>query len=101
MKNWLILSFLLTYISSSAQIKVPRDTSFTLHGTYIKEKKYRPYIKIANPDLQKNITVKKDIVYSNLNGRELLLDVYYPKKAKAHKKFPEDGVRAINRRWRQ
>lgn len=88
MKNWLILSFLLTYISSSAQIKVPRDTSFTLHGTYIKEKKYRPYIKIANPDLQKNVTVKKDIVYSNLNGRELLLDVFYPKKTKAHKKFP-------------
>jgi len=89
MKKFSFLLFLaFSFSGAFAQVKVPRDTSFTLHGTYLKEKKYRPYIEIANPDLQKNVTVKKDIVYSNLNGRELVLDVYYPKKNKADKKFP-------------
>nr|WP_294897012.1 alpha/beta hydrolase [uncultured Pedobacter sp.] len=90
MKYFSVLIAVLLFFgtSVSAQVNVPRDTSFTLHSAYLKEKKYRPYIEIANPDLQKNVTVKKNIVYSNLNGRELLLDVYYPSKTENRKNFP-------------
>lgn len=88
MKKWLIFGSLFIYFSSFSQVKVPRDTSFTLYGTYLKEKKYRPYIEIANPDLQKNVSIKRDIVYSDLNGRALILDVYYPAKTNDHQNFP-------------
>jgi pectinesterase len=57
----------------------PRDTSFGIWTTYLKEKKYRPYIKIAEPDTTAGIVIKKDIVFWNNKGRELLLDIYYPK----------------------
>ncbi|RKD17147.1 esterase [Pelobium manganitolerans] len=72
--------------AANAQVQVPRDTSFTLYGTYIKEKKYRPYIRIAEPELKTGVLVKKDLVYSDLNGRKLLVDVYCPQNRK--QKYP-------------
>lgn len=84
----IIISSLFYVNQVVAQTPIPRDTSFTLNGTYIKEKKYRPYIQIANPGLPENVTLKKDVVYSKLNGRELLLDVYYPAKTKSNNCYP-------------
>jgi len=55
-----------------------RDTSFGIWTSYLKEKKHRPYIKIAWPDSTANVTIEKNIVYRDSNERELLLDIYYP-----------------------
>jgi pectinesterase len=77
---------LLISISNFAQYKIPRDTSFTLNGTFLKEQKKRPYITVASPQLKKNVLLKRDIVYRIVNERQLPLDVYYPKNI--HKQKP-------------
>jgi len=69
----------------TGQMPVPRDTSFTINGTFIKEKKARPYIEIAQPVESKNSTSRKDLVYEEIGERKLLLDVFYPKKTKKKK----------------
>ena len=83
-----IIAILLLFISaiSFAQKNiVPRDTTFTLNGTFIKEQKKRPYIIIASPKPNDNVLVKKDIVFKTIKERELLLDVYYSKHTNKHK----------------
>lgn len=77
--------FVLLLVSFIAEAQVKRDTSFTLYGTYLKEKKARPYIEIANPPIPASVKTKKDIVYRKIGDRELLLDVFYPAKTKKRK----------------
>lgn len=58
---------------------IPRDTSFTVQATYLKEKKYRPYIKIVEPKLPDGVSAYENVVYSTpYEGRKLLLNVYRP-----------------------
>jgi pectinesterase len=63
--------------------QVPRDTSFTVHSAFLKERKKFPYIKIIKPlDFDSN-RMKKDIVYSSfektIHGhRKLHLDLFKP-----------------------
>lgn len=58
---------------------VPRDTSFTVHSTYHKEVKNRPYIKIAEPNYADSIIWLENITYLKLNkDRELKLNIYRP-----------------------
>ena len=57
---------------------VPRDTSFTLNATFVKEQKKRPYIKVAAPEPNATIIISKDIVFRTIGERQLLLDIYYP-----------------------
>lgn len=75
-----LLSCLLCYFVfiADAQIQVPRDTSFTLHGTYLKERKYRPYIRIAEPKVDTRIQTKLNLVYDYIGERPLFLDAFYP-----------------------
>jgi len=79
----LLMIVLLAGFNTQAQLK--RDTSFTLYGTYLKEKKARPYIEIANPVMPPSVKVQKDIVYRKIGDRHLLLDVFYPAKTKKRK----------------
>ncbi len=72
---------------ANAQTQIPRDTSFTLHSTYLKERKYRPYISIAEPQLAQPILSKLDVVYEVLGNRKLHLDAFYP-QGKSRKKHP-------------
>lgn len=65
---------------ATAQQKPERDTSFAVYSTYIKTKKKYPDITIANPPTPKSIKIKKDIVFSDIDGRKLMLDVFAPKK---------------------
>ncbi len=44
------------------EASIPRDTSFTVYSTFIKEQKKFPFIRIANPPVSKNITAVKNIV---------------------------------------
>ena len=83
LKCFSILIVLLGTLSLKGQVK--RDTSFTVYGTYLKEKKARPYIVIAGPGLPPDVKVKKDIVYKDIKGRKLLLDIFYPAKIKKRK----------------
>jgi len=78
-----LLIFLILPIAICAQpTSVPRDTSFAIYGTYIKERKTRPYIQIARPEQSKTIAVKNDVVFRSIGERQLILDVFYPKKTK-------------------
>lgn len=67
--------------STKAQQDIPRDTSFTVNGTYLKESKYRPYITIAEPDIVHPILSKLDVVYDKIGSRALHLDVFYPQSS--------------------
>ncbi|MDU1904102.1 MAG: alpha/beta hydrolase [Dysgonomonas sp.] len=65
---------------------ISRDTSFTLHSAYVKEKKYRPYIEKVLPQLPEGVRVFENITYSQpYEGRELLLNLY---RANDNKKYP-------------
>lgn len=58
---------------------IPRDTSFTVYSTLIKERKKRPYIEIAKPNLPENIKAYEAIVYSRpTEGRDLHVNIYRP-----------------------
>jgi pectinesterase len=76
----LIFILFLVAVMAFAQQPIPRDTSFTIQSTFVKEKKYRPYIEIARPEMSDEVTSLKDQVYKKLRERELKADVYYPKK---------------------
>lgn len=77
----LVALLLIICISAGAQT-IPRDTSFTVYGTYLKERKARPYIQIAAPQLPKGVNQKENVVYSTIGDRKLLADVIYPAKKK-------------------
>ncbi len=83
-KLWSLFILVINILPVKAQ-EVARDTSFTLQATYLKEKKKRPYIDIAVPTPAKNTRLKQDIVYKNVNGRVLLIDVYFPKRKRKQK----------------
>ena len=87
MKVILLSLFLLILCESKAQVHIPRDTSFTILGTFNKEKKYRPYITIAEPETSENVKVKLNVVYDKIGDRALLLDVFYPQQIK-NEKYP-------------
>ena len=55
---------------------IPRDTSFTLHSTYLKERKYRPYIRIA--EVKTPVVSHLDQEYDRIGDRPLFLDVFCP-----------------------
>ncbi len=74
------LLFILISVMAFAQQPIPRDTSFTIQSTFVKEKKYRSYIEISRPEMSDGVAFLKDQVYKKLGERELRADVYYPKK---------------------
>ena len=64
---------------------IPRDTSFTVHSTFVKESKKRPYIKIAQPVVSNNILEYRQITYSSPTPqRDLRLNIYRPNDNKAY-----------------
>jgi acetyl esterase/lipase len=85
-KTLLLVLIVISSVAYAQQQPIARDTSFTLQSSFIKEKKKRPYIIIAAPEKPADIIFKPDIVYRNINGRELVLDIFYPKKT--HKRKP-------------
>lgn len=64
----------------------PLDTSFSVQGSWIKEKKKFPHITIAQPEITVAVKLEENIVYRRLGERELMLDIYRPAKTK--KKLP-------------
>lgn len=64
---------------------LPKDTSFTIEKTYIKELKKRPFIQIASPIYPDSASKQLNVVYKHIGKRELLLDIYYPRVNKKYK----------------
>jgi acetyl esterase/lipase len=84
-KILLLVLIVISNVAYGQQQPVLRDTSFTVQSSFVKEKKKRPYIIVAAPEKPADIIFKPDIVYRSINGRELLLDIFYPKKTRKRK----------------
>lgn len=79
------LSFNLACAQGFTDSNVERDTSYTTHGSYIKEVKRRPFIKIAKAQSTQGLEEYIDITYSKPNeGRNLKLNLYRPKDSKKY-----------------
>ena len=87
MKKLLLLLFLLPIVAAAQQGEVPRDTSFTVHSAFVKERKRYPFIQIAQVEPIKGVRLVRDVVYSTIGNRELRLDVFYPAGRK-RKRYP-------------
>ncbi|HOO94720.1 MAG TPA: pectinesterase family protein [Proteiniphilum sp.] len=57
---------------------VPRDTSYTVHSSYIKEVKRFPFIRVASAEIPAGIKAIESIPYKSIGNRELTLSVYRP-----------------------
>ncbi|MDR9415408.1 MAG: alpha/beta hydrolase [Gracilimonas sp.] len=57
-------------------VNFPRDTSYTIHSAYQKYVKDYPQIKIANPDIDGQINIQRNLVYKSTDNRVLRLDVF-------------------------
>ncbi|MFD1874463.1 alpha/beta fold hydrolase [Hymenobacter bucti] len=78
---------LLTLSARAQQFPAPRDTSFTVHSAFVKEKKHHPDISIARPTLPATVRAAYDVTYCTLGARNLRLDIFYP-KAKHRQGYP-------------
>lgn len=73
------------YAQNITDSEVIRDTSYNVRGTYIKEYKRRPFIKIADPKNDNVLEVYTDLTYSKPHeGRNLKLNLYRPKDKKKY-----------------
>ena len=77
----LIFCFLpsLTF-AQEKKIDFPRDTSFNVHSTFLKERKQYPFIQPVSEFDIPGVKAKKDVVYCELGERKLHADVFYPEK---------------------
>ena len=55
-----------------------RDTSYNFNTASVKMHKSFPDAKLVKPLLPANVKVEKNIVYAEVEGRELHLDIFYP-----------------------
>ena len=86
-----ILSLLFALISVGmlyAQVKFPRDTSYTIQSTYNKLLKYHPGIQPVYMQHLPEVKMVKDMVYQNYGGREMHLDLFFPAASKPDIKLP-------------
>ena len=86
------LFILFLFFSSVASAQIKRDTSFTNHSAFIKEKKKYPFIEIASPQISPVVSTRKNIIYTSISKRDLHLDIYY--STKTRKRLP--GVLLIH-----
>jgi acetyl esterase/lipase len=78
---FVITVMFITAVEVNAQTTIPKDTSFTVYSSFVKERKKRPYIEIAQPSMPARVQSKENVVYSTIGNRKLLADIFYPKKA--------------------
>lgn len=85
--SW-ILGILLLALSSQAQSSYyPRDTTYTIQSAYEKAVQKYPDIEAVWPKLPPSVASDENVVYLQLaNGRQLHVDVYYPKHSTKKKR---------------
>jgi acetyl esterase/lipase len=76
-----LLQLGIVFICFSQKIIIPIDTSFTIYSAYQKEVENYPFIKPVKTELPISVSVKKDQVYANYDGREMHIDIYSPKNS--------------------
>ncbi|MCD7973924.1 MAG: alpha/beta hydrolase [Candidatus Azobacteroides sp.] len=90
---FLLISVFLSLLSTKAQLVsvegIPRDTSFTVYQTFIKQKKYFPDIRIAKAKVTKPVKAFINIPYKSVSNlaygeRELTLSIYRPDDTERH-----------------
>lgn len=69
--------------AATATDAVPRDTSFTTWGTYLKMRKHHPELTIAAPVLPEGVKAQENVVYQHFDStkfgpRDLHVDIYRP-----------------------
>ena len=72
--------------TKAQQNTIPRDTSFSIYSTLVKEKKNRPYITVATPKreekkfgkhpTQKPLDLLRRIVLASTNKNDIVLDPF-------------------------
>ncbi|MCB0606651.1 MAG: alpha/beta hydrolase [Lewinella sp.] len=72
---------------------IPQDTSYTIYSNWQKLKKHYPAVTPIAPEMPKKVQARWDVVYADINGRLLHMDIFYP-KLKKRKKYP--GVLLIH-----
>ena len=80
---FLVLLFVTNLNLFGINKSVPRDTSYTVYSSYIKELKRFPFIKTVDTTVAKAIKSYEKVVYkkiadTNYGDRELKLSVYRP-----------------------
>ncbi len=71
---------------------IPRDTSFNIPATLIKEQKKRPYITVADPAANADVRTEYGVVFHRHGKRKLRADVFYPDGGTAGKKRISRGA---------
>ena len=95
MKKLLIIIFCLSgQILLGQQSYYPRDTNYTIESAYRKIKKKHPKTTPVYAKRTGGIIEKRNLVYLVLdNGRQLHLDVFFPRK---NRKKPKPGILMIH-----
>lgn len=75
----IVICFLISVFAVNAQNTFEIDTSYTINSAYKKYIKHYPNIKIAKPLLDENVIDRSDIVYKELDYRNLHLDAIHHK----------------------
>ncbi|MHC0443457.1 alpha/beta hydrolase fold domain-containing protein [Flavobacterium sp. 3-210] len=83
MKNKMLFLLLLLH-AATAQSQYSIDTSYTVKSTYNKLIKKYPFITIATEKKDKNVNQINDLVYNQIENRELHLDAYFNTSKKAN-----------------
>ncbi|MFV0593987.1 MAG: alpha/beta hydrolase fold domain-containing protein [Draconibacterium sp.] len=78
----LLFIFLITLpfagFSQNENLDFPRDTSFNVQNTFLKEQKKFPFITIVEELHSYDVIAQRDVVYCTLGNRKLHADVFYP-----------------------
>lgn len=83
MKTQICLLLLLLPLWAHSQ-DFPRDTSYTLHSTWLKLKKDHPEVEKVYPRLPENVKAIEEVVYRQLGKRQLKMNIYRPKGRGKH-----------------
>ncbi|HPG34629.1 MAG TPA: alpha/beta hydrolase [Lentimicrobium sp.] len=80
MRLLLVILLILPFVgfSQKENIDFPRDTSFTVQSTFLKERKKYPFITIVEEFHSPNVIAQHDLVYYTFGNRKLHADVFYP-----------------------
>ena len=85
--SWILLFIQSSFAQSTKGITGVKDTSYSMTSAYLGTLKSYPNIKKPSEITPPSVQEKKNIVYTKIRERSLVLDAFYP-KAKAKKLRP-------------
>lgn len=80
---YLFIYGVLVYPQSYLSIEgIPKDSSYTVYGSFQKEVKKFPFIEIVKPKHTQNVKEEYNLIYNSIGNRKLHLDLFYPYSSK-------------------